>query len=185
MWGLGGYGGGAIELVAGDSIDIEDRLDASGGGGVAGSCKESSGVACDANADGTETVTGAGGGGSGGMIVLEAPSITAATYVFADGGGGGEGASHGRSGYDGGEATGDVAAPGGTHNDTSTRAGVGGDGSHAAMLVGAVGLPGTTSSSMIGTGGAGGGGGGAGAIHVYGTSSIAGSGTLSPAPSFH
>ena len=78
----GGYGGGALFLVAGESIDLGSAgvINASGAGGFVGGL-----------------LSGGSGGGTGGMIVMYAPSITAApgAVVMANGGGGGAGQQSG------------------------------------------------------------------------------------------
>ena len=96
----GGHGGGAVMLIAGSSITINDgNVDASGEGGSGGQFG----------------FAGGGGGGAGGMIVLDAPFITAGglTTIFANGGGGGEGGSQNQPGTPGADPTDEFAAGGG------------------------------------------------------------------------
>ena len=70
----GGAGGGAIQLVAAQSIAIElTGVVAAGGGGADGN-----------SANGP-------GGGSGGAILLEAPTVSVAGILAVNGGGGGQG----------------------------------------------------------------------------------------------
>jgi hypothetical protein len=66
-----GAGGGAVQLIAGTSIQISATgiINVGGGGGGQGS----------------------NGGGSGGAILLEAPTVTVAGVLAANGGGGGSG----------------------------------------------------------------------------------------------
>jgi hypothetical protein len=98
--GLGGGGGGAIQLSSAVSITVLSGggIDVGGGAGQGGGAG-----------------TGAGGG-AGGMIFLEAPTITVAGILAANGGGGGTGddpeqLGASQPGTDG--ALGDVPAPGG------------------------------------------------------------------------
>jgi hypothetical protein len=70
----GGAGGGAIELVAAQSIAIELTAVLSAGGG---------------GADGNSA--NGPGGGSGGAILLEAPIVSVAGVLAVNGGGGGQG----------------------------------------------------------------------------------------------
>jgi hypothetical protein len=78
----GGAGGGAIQLVAAESIAIElTGVVAAGGGGADGN-----------SANGP-------GGGSGGAILLEAPTVSVAGILAVNGGGGGQG-SGSSGGYD-------------------------------------------------------------------------------------
>jgi hypothetical protein len=75
--GAGGGGGGALQISAAMAITVGPSgvLKASGGGG----------------AGGLSAPRGGGGGGSGGEIVLEAPELTIAGVIAANGGGGGGG----------------------------------------------------------------------------------------------
>src|SRR6185295_8234981 len=70
------HGGGAVQIVSGDSILIGDVGVVDMGGGFPSSPSSS--------------VEG-GGGGSGGAILLEAPSVTVNGVLAANGGGGGGG----------------------------------------------------------------------------------------------
>lgn len=181
-FGDGGFGGGAIELVAGTMIEIADvgRVDASGGAGVGGECTLKSGT-CNAGSD----ARGGGGGGAGGRIILDAPMISNAGKIFADGGGGGGGASHGKDGFDGHDPDGMAAALGGFDpDDDSTRAGPGGNGSYLAAPDGVTGGDGTQSSASFPPGAGGGGGGGAGVIRIHRTTTVTGAGSISPMPVF-
>jgi hypothetical protein len=107
--GAGGRGGGAVALIAGEMIQLDGSINASGAGGIGGG-KGASGA----------LRSGAGGGGSGGMIVLDAPTIArgANGSLFANGGGGGQGGagpSRPSPGEDGRISTAPAAqAPGGT-----------------------------------------------------------------------
>lgn len=133
----GGHGGGAVYLIAVESITIAGAINASGAGGLHPI----------ANND------GGGGGGSGGMIGLDAPTIMVTGDVFANGGGAGSGNDGGQDGL---ESTSpfDVARGGVDGNG-----GNGGDGAANLILDGGDGLPGND--------GGGGGGGGAGVIRVF------------------
>jgi hypothetical protein len=88
--GVGSPGGGAVYLIAGTSITVATNggVYAAGGGGQFGN-----------NCD------GGGGGGSGGMIGFDAPTITIAGKVAANGGGGGGGGGTGTAGNNGGDGT--------------------------------------------------------------------------------
>lgn len=73
---FGGPGGGALQISALSSIDIEGEIFAAGNGGMGGG--------------GTGGGAGAGGGGgSGGGILLEAPTVDVRGWLGASGGGGG------------------------------------------------------------------------------------------------
>ena len=155
MQGVGGRGGGAVYLMAGQTLAITGVVNASGAGGT-----------------GAIDTAGGGGGGSGGMIVLDAPSIVVSGVVFANGGGGGEGAGNSNAGLPGDDpSTPLMRADGGSGG---AGAGDGGDGSAGNALDG---LSGGLSGSSEG----GGGGGGAGVIRVFPAQSLGG--TISPAPS--
>jgi hypothetical protein len=158
--GKGGDGGGAIALVSRTSLEIGGVIVAPGKGGRGG---VGNGVTQPFYA------TGGGGGGTGGMIYLEAPQITGAGSLLANGGGGGEGGAggDGRDGTDG-DTTGSGGA-GGENNGGD--GGAGGSASH----------PGGYSSTDYKAGAGGGGGGGVGRIVIAGTSMI--TGTVSPSPS--
>lgn len=149
--GPGGFGGGALYLLAGVSIEIEDRVDANGAGGTGANSGEA----------------GGGGGGSGGMILLEAPSITligSAAQLTANGGGGGEGTvgTNAQEGDESGDW--DEAAAGGT--GLSLNGGAGGLGALASGAggTGVVGISGGQNND----GGGGGGGGGVGVVWIKG-----------------
>lgn len=154
--GAGGAGGGAVYLIARGGIVIGASINASGAGGGG------------ALADG-----GGGGGGSGGMIGLDAPTISVAAPVFANGGGGGEGGGMlaGNNGGTPGGAT--QPAPGG--NGGAPNGGDGGAGSAGANKAGGRGGDNTA------TAGGGGGGGGAGIILVF-PGPLSGGTNVSPPP---
>ncbi len=149
--GPGGFGGGALYLLAGVSIEIESRVDANGAGGTGASSGEA----------------GGGGGGSGGMILLEAPSITmigSEAQLTANGGGGGEG-TVGTNAQEGDEsAQWNEPAAGGT--GLSQNGGAGGVGAIASGMggTGVMGISGGNNND----GGGGGGGGGGGVIWIKG-----------------
>jgi hypothetical protein len=161
---LGGAGGGAIRLVAHDSITIEGSVSASGAGGSGAPLNS----AC-----------GGGGGGSGGYVALEAPAVAigANGAVAANGGGGGGGGGTLDAGNDGADGGIDLqAAPGGVVS--SKGCGLpGGVGSAAGQLDGSDG----TGAITGGCGGGGGGGGGAGFITIASAGFTAqGSAKISP-----
>jgi hypothetical protein len=176
---IGGGGGGALQITAGERIDVTGAIDAGGGGGSGGS---SSG-----------TCLGGAGGGSGGAILIEAPAITVSGTVSANGGGGGGGGSNnyggGSSGWDG--PISDLAASGGTGNDGAgcplygyTAGGDGGSGA-AGMSSATAGQSYDSISGCLGGTewvGEGGGGGGVGRIRVNTTTGCVCAGTFSPLP---
>jgi hypothetical protein len=142
LYGLGGFGGGAVHLVSQVKVDITGTVHA---GGAAGSGAENN-------------RSGGGGGGSGGFIGLEALEIVIgqSARLAANGGGGGGGCNNGLadSGEDGKDLA--QAAIGGAGQSFG---GNGGNGSAGRSLGGE---PGTDSSR-----GGGGGGGGGGYIIAY------------------
>ncbi|MFN0248785.1 MAG: hypothetical protein ACKV2T_17985 [Kofleriaceae bacterium] len=156
--GRGGMGGGALELVARDSITVRGTLHAGGQGGT-----------------GTSNDGGGGGGGSGGYLGLDAPVVILDGGTLAANGGagagGGDDGNVGELGEDGRAlevaATGGIGGlPGGTR---------GGDGGVAGAEAG-------RSVTITNTGGGGGGGGGAGMILVWSPAFDAGTtATISPA----
>lgn len=147
----GGAGGGVAYLIAGASIEIKGAIHAGGMGGYGG-----------------DVEVGGGGGGSGGLIVLDAPSITNAGVLTANGGGGGEGGGGTNVGSNGASAIDHTQAAGGGANVPG--GGNGGAGSFGSTLRGGDG--GTADS------GGGGGGGGAGLIRTYPSQAL--SGLVSP-----
>jgi hypothetical protein len=153
--GPAGHGGGVLALVANGSITVEGIVNASGegaGGGVHPSA-------------------GGGGGGAGGLIVLDAPTVSATGSIFTNGGGGGE--ASGVTGNDG-VAGNDPTVAGATATNGATSGGQGGAGGVNATAAGAGG-------SVAGHAG-GGGGGSVGVIKLYRATSISG-GTVTPPPS--
>jgi hypothetical protein len=136
--GAFGHGGGALYLLAGESI-TGGRIDASGGGGVEGGPR-----------------SGGSGGGSGGMVVLYAPSISLAS-INANGGGGASGANTPNSGDSGEDA--DVTMPLSAASGGDGAGGDGGDG----YVTGTDARSGTGGAQTVGGGG---GGGGAGSIRA-------------------
>jgi hypothetical protein len=148
--------GGAIQLVAGNSITVSGAIHVGGKGGgaggtyMAGSSQEAS------------------GGGSGGAILLESQAITVSGILAANGAGGGQG----NSGARGADATPDliVAMSG---NDGMSGS-IGGNGSAGAVLN-------ATAGQVAAATSAGGGGGGAGWIRLNTLSGMATmTGMLSP-----
>lgn len=138
----GGYGGGAVFLIAGRWIDVRGGINASGAGAYG-----SSGGA-----------QGGYGGGSGGMIGFEAPMLTCSSMLLASGGGGGGGSAPAIEGFDGQDPATTDAALGGL----GANGGTGGNGSISARA--APGLAGGPGNPTGGVAGGGGGGGGAGLI---------------------
>ncbi|WP_146650441.1 hypothetical protein [Labilithrix luteola] len=181
----GGGGGGALQLSAGEQIELGSAgvLAANGGGGGAG-----------------PAANGAGGG-SGGGILVEAPAVAVLGSISANGGGGGGGGSNSASGQraSGGPgadgAPGKSPAPGGPGNNGHgcqlfgyTTGGSGGAGS-AAVRNAEAGVVGSEISGC--TGGwvntsNGGSGGAVGRIRINTStqSTCACTGGISPAPSF-
>jgi hypothetical protein len=147
-----GAGGGAIQIVAKESIEVSATgvIDFGGGGGTFGS-----------------------GGGAGGMILLESPTISIAGVLAANGGGGSGNGLEQNAG-ERGQPSG-IAALGG--KDTMN---AGGDGSSESDVAGKPGsYQGPVSAGIPDHGG--GSGGGAGRIRLNTTSGSATvSGTISP-----
>jgi hypothetical protein len=147
-----GHGGGAVLIISLTKITIDGALNASGsaGGGGGGSFL------------GQTTGGGGGGGGSGGMIVFDAPIVGVAggARVFANGAGGGEGASNIADGRSGVESNGPTNVGTGGLNGSV----LGGDG--AAGAANGI-VSGSNASNGGGSGGGGGGGGAAGVIKVF------------------
>jgi hypothetical protein len=135
--GAKGNGGGAVFLIAGNTITIAGTINAAGEGG----------------AEGVTNSSGAGGGGAGGMIGFDAPMISATGLILANGGGGGEGSGVNLSGRPGADPTTPAAASGGNGG-----AGNGGDGGNGSA--GAASGPGSPGANGTAAGGAGGGGAG-------------------------
>ncbi len=160
-----GDGGGAAHLIAGASIMIEGNVFASGVGG-----KTHSGN--------TGFREGGGGGGSGGMIGIDAPAISIAGIVAANGGAGaGGGGDVAGGGTPGGDGTTIMFSTRAVHGagDTGGGGAVGSDGTA---------LGGTTASTAAsGTAGGGGGGAGVGVIWIDGT--VNGGLKISPPPTPH
>ena len=158
--GIGGNGGGAVEIIA-PKVVVGGQINASGAGGHGGAANKS----------------GGGGGGAGGMIVIDAPLImlVGTASVFANGGGGAQGGATGggHEGADGGEALAPLTpAIGG-----KTAALDGGGGGNGAA--GTTSKDGDTAVNAAGPNGGGGGGGGAsGFVRAPGATST----MIAPAP---
>ena len=155
--GTGGMAGGAIALVARNTLAVDGTINVGGAGGGGGADR-----------------SGGGGGGSGGMIVLEASTVTVATAgrVSANGGGGGGGCDNnkGDDGQDGRDGA--NAANGGAREGSGTDGGDGGAHGIAAQ------------PAEISTRAGGGGGGGVGFVRVHSLNPAqAGPASFSPAPS--
>jgi hypothetical protein len=164
--GTGGHGGGAVYLIADDSITVGGLVSASGAGGNGGA---------------NGAAAGGGGGGSGGFIAFDTPMLAITGNALANGGGGGEGSGNQSTGVPGQDmSTATTAAAGGAGG--SSFATVGGDGSVAAQLDGESGAAQCTGTCTTPTSG-GGGGGGAGIIKLYRATSASGGGGISPPPS--
>jgi len=165
--GVRGHGGGAVYLIAGNTITVQGTINASGESGAQGGVVGGAGGA------------GGGGGGAGGMIGFDAPTISATGVILASGGGGG-GAS--------GQGVGTAGNPGADPTSTAAAAGGGGGGglggggaAGSARVIGGPGGNASNGAITTGAGGGGGGGGGAaGLIRAPATASF-GSG-VSPLP---
>jgi hypothetical protein len=159
----GGFGGGAMYIVAKNSITFAPGtiVNASGAAGVAGNHR-----------------TGGGGGGSGGMLVFVAPTITvtqAPVFIMANGGGaaaGGTASNDGKNGMDADDGHPFQVAPGGVMNgDASGGNGYAFDGTN----------PIDAQVGATGPAGSGGGGGGGGAGIIIASSSLSPASVSPPA----
>ncbi|MBK8173226.1 MAG: hypothetical protein IPK60_23230 [Sandaracinaceae bacterium] len=142
--GLGGAGGGALQISSLTEIIVNGRIFTGGGGGLGGTRELG---------DGTNYGSG-GGGGSGGALLLEAPAVSfgAAARLGLGGGGGGAASTNTANGGDGNDgAVGPMASLGGGGMVVGAN---GGDGAHGATIDGA-----TAVDRPSSTNGAGGGGG--------------------------
>lgn len=146
--GLAGGGGGAIQLVAADTITLNGRISTSGGGGVRVTASESGGA----------------GGGSGGGVLIQANTLTDRGIITVNGGGGGEGSRGGSNSDSGnnGYRTVEGPAPGGNGVSFGGNGGVGGTVDSSAGN-------GTEGFNNNGNAAGGGGGGGAGGRVVINT----------------
>ncbi len=141
----GGAGGGAIRLVAQQSITVAGSISAGGAGGAGAPLRS----AC-----------GGGGGGAGGYIALEAPTVTISGALGANGGGGGGGGGATDFGNEGADGKIDLQpAPGGPTSSNGCGQ-AGGGGAVTPQLGGADAVPPGS------CGGGGGGGGAAGFVLV-------------------
>jgi len=149
--GTGGRGGGAVYLLAGNTIDITTSANPNSGINAAG---EGGGQGAP---DAANTASsGGGGGGAGGMILFDAPAITCDGLILANGGGGGEGSGETAQGNPGADPADTDPAVGGSGNP------IGGNGGAGSSAVAAgIGTDGSNGNSNAGDDGAGGGGGGA------------------------
>lgn len=188
MDGGGGGGGGALQITAGERVEVLGVLNAGGGGGK-------SGYAAYAAAGGS-------GGGSGGGILIEAPTVIVSGSIVANGGGGGGGGGSGNaSGSTYGRDAGQVGFP--VDPLAQAYGGDGEDGSGCALYgyvyggnggVGATGPAAASAGSASGYDnrcldtafvGAGGSGGGVGRIRVNSTTGCqCGGSKISPQASF-
>jgi hypothetical protein len=167
----GGDGGGGIQIVAQRSITIAAGcfISVSGGGGANGHV----------GPQGSCTWAVGGGGGSGGAILLEAPTVTVAGALVANGAQGG-GATSGQDGWD--------ALPVSTATTPAASAmttPVGGAGGAGTTPYGGSGQNGNLECADSNGYSSGGGGGGVGRIRINtssGTAATTGA-TLSPDPS--
>jgi hypothetical protein len=166
-FGLGGGGGGAVQISARGAIRLRGRILAGGGGGGAGG-----------NDDAFTNWGSGGGGGAGGSVLLEAPVVEIAdgSGLLASGGGGGAGGQRGIAptpGQDGrslpGRATGGPG--GGTYGADGGDSGGGAD---------ADALDGESNDTDGANGGGGGGGVGCIVLRSATTPTIPGSARLSP-----
>lgn len=182
---VGGGGGGALQITAGERIEIQGLINAGGGGGMGGRP--------------TYAYAGGAGGGAGGGILVEAPTVVVSGVIVANGGGGGGGgggtvgASSGGFGTGGGKGDPMTASSGGVSDDGhgcplygyvyGGRGGTGGFGTDPAYTGGANGYD----SRCLDTAfvGGGGGGGGVGRIRINTTTGCqCGGSKISPQPSF-
>jgi hypothetical protein len=154
-----GSGGGAIYLLAADTLTITGTINASGAGGGAGRASKGGGA----------------GAGSGGMIVLWASAMNVSATIFANGGGGGGGADNGASGHAGEDPSSPSMPAAGGLGGGSAGPGPGGTGAYQDVAA-QRGLDDVT--------GAGGGGGGGGVGFLLVISGQAIGGDLSPTPAF-
>lgn len=154
--GLPGSGGGAVMLIAANTLTIAGDVTAGGGGGLP-----------------APNHAGGGGGGSGGFVGLDAMkySISGTGRVTANGGGGGAGGGGSILGLPGDDGNPLKEAAGGN------AAGGGGDGGYGSFSSIRDGRRGDAAPY-----GGGGGGGGAGVILVKGVVSVGG--VLSPPPTY-
>ncbi|HEY5951716.1 MAG TPA: hypothetical protein VIV40_39750 [Kofleriaceae bacterium] len=176
--GNGGGGGGALQITAGERIEVLGSIFAGGGGGKAGIASYS--------------YAGGGGGGSGGAILLEAPAVVVTGKLNANGGGGGGGGGENASGWNGEDAA-DELASGGDGNDGGgcplygyVSGGTGGNGATRQTPPG-VGSGSDYDSRCLGSAvfvGGGGGGGGLGRIRINTLSGCQCGGMMSPSASF-
>jgi hypothetical protein len=148
--GVGGQGGGALQISVAGTLTLGSVVSVSGAGGGGGDST-------------VNNAAGGGGGGSGGMLVLEARNLVveASARVTANGGAGGEGSDS----KGGTQSPGTPGADGSLQTATAV---AGGDGGAADGGAGGAGAAGSTGpgDGVAGTGsggthGAGGGGGGA------------------------
>ena len=143
MKGARGHGGGAVFLIAGNTITVGGTISAGGEGGGGATGMDS----------------GGGGGGAGGMIGFDAATIMFTGTLIANGGGGAQGSGNTANGNPGGDATSTSAAAGGSGGST-----VGGNGGAGSAGIAAGGGTAGFDGSATNGGGGGGGGGGAGLI---------------------
>lgn len=156
-----GGGGGALELVGCEELELGEHaiIEAGGGGGGGGS---------PGTEDSDSDTPGAGaGGGSGGAILIQARvlTVTPGAMLVANGGGGGGGASRGN-----GPAAADARAGGqgqdGQRGSTPAAGGLGAGTSMTGGGGGALIAPGAGGSAERRAQAAGGGGGSAGRIRI-------------------
>jgi hypothetical protein len=139
--GIGGFGGGALQVVANDAVTFN-----SAGGANAGGCGALPNA--DQNA-------GGGGGGAGGTILVEASVVTInAGAILAVNGGGGGGGDDGQGGQDGQLSRTAATGGNGVGGDDGTTGGRGGAGGAPGALSGTAGVSGTSNLNGGGGGGA-------------------------------
>ncbi|MBA3460372.1 MAG: hypothetical protein H0T46_10455 [Deltaproteobacteria bacterium] len=157
--GQGGQGGGALYLIAGERIEMNGIINASGEGGGGGARAPSNGGGG----------AGGGGGGTGGLIGLDAPivRIGASARLAANGGGGGGGGATVGTNWMPGTAGSDSTVFQGTFPFKAAggmaglpQGATGGDGSAGLAIA-------QQGASATSGGGAGGGGGAPGYILIY------------------
>ncbi|MFY0571887.1 putative metal-binding motif-containing protein [Archangium lansingense] len=166
--GVGGNGGGALQISVAGTLTLRGVVTVSGAGGKGGGRPPAPATPP------SNSAAGGGGGGSGGLLVLEADDLVVdpSARITANGGAGGEGAGSRGSNY----------YPGSSGANGSTDSAVQALGGHGAADDGGAGGVGGAGSSSPGNGvsgsgsqggGGGGGGGAAGRILLRGVTSCA------------
>ncbi|CAN5895950.1 hypothetical protein BH11MYX2_BH11MYX2_11270 [soil metagenome] len=168
LGGLGGAGGGAIQISSKGMISVGTAIIANGAGGFSI----------------TADHVGGGGGGAGGAILLDAPVVSFGVGAMLCANGGGGGAAN--SGKNGTTAVACESATGGAGITADfPDNGAGGRGGFGSTMLQRAGDKGNSPESVRSPGyGGGGGGGGAGRIRLNVTSTMGSTAPSSPAISF-